>query len=68
MNRTRAQRRWRRKGITGEAAYWSGPGKPWNFILVLRPESQAYFRKHQIEDDWIRPICPQFIHNGRKPR
>lgn len=68
MNRTRAQRRHARKGYTHEAAYWSGRGKSWNFILLLRPETAAYFRKHQIEDDWIRPVCPQFIHNGRKPR
>ena len=68
MKRTRAQRRWRRKGVTGEVTYWGGHGKPWNLILVLAPESYAYFRKHRLEDDWVRPICPVFIHNGRKPR
>lgn len=68
MNRTRAQRRYARKGITGEVTYWSGRGQSWNFILVLRPESYAYFRKHQLPDDWVRPVCPVFIHKGRKPR
>ena len=69
--RTRAQRRWRRRGFTGEVAYWTaqaGRRQPWDFILVLRPQSYAYFRKHRGEDDWIRPISPVFIHNGRKPR
>jgi hypothetical protein len=66
--RTRAQRRWKRKGVTGEVTYWSGRGEPWNFILVLAPESYAYFRKHRLPDDWIRPICPVFFHNGGRPR
>ena len=68
MRRTRAQRRWMRKGYTHEAAYWSGHNKPWNFILVLTPESGAYFRKHRLPDDWIRPIAQPLIHNGKKPR
>lgn len=70
MKRTRAQRRWRRKGYTHEAAYWSAQGskrQPYNFILVLRPSSVGYFKKHQQPDDWIRPISPQFIHKGGKP-
>lgn len=67
MPRTRAQGRWRRKGYTHEIAYWSGRGKPWNFILVTTAQTAAYFRKHQMEDDWVRPISQQFIHNGRKP-
>ena len=68
MKRTKAQRRRMRKGYTHEAAYWSGHNKPWNFILLLSAQSAAYFRKHQLEDDWIRPVCPQFLHNGRKAR
>lgn len=68
MRRTKAQRRNMRKGYTHEAAYWSGHNKSWNFILLLRPESAAYFRKHRASDDWIRPVCPQFIHNGGRPR
>lgn len=67
LKRTSAQRRRRRQGYTHEVAYWSGRNKPWNFILVIGPESAAYFRKHGLEDDWVRPICPQFIHKGRKP-
>lgn len=67
MKRTKAQRRWIRKGYTHEATYWSGLGKPWNFILVVRPETAKYLKKHQMEDDWIRPIAPQFIHKGGKP-
>lgn len=68
MKRTRAQRRRMRQGYTHEVAYWSGWNKPWNFILIIGPETAAYFRRHQHEDDWVRTICPQFIHNGRKPR
>jgi hypothetical protein len=68
MKRTRAQRRRMCQGYTHEAAYWSGHNKSWNFILLLRPEAAAYFREHQMDDDWIRPVCPAFIHNGRKPR
>jgi len=68
MKRTKAQRRWMRQGYTHEVGYWSGMGKSWNFILVLRPEAAPYFRKHQMDDDWVRPICPVFFHNGRKPR
>lgn len=67
MKRTRAQRRWRRKGVTGEVKYWSGRGERWDIILVLAPESYAYFRKYRGDDDWVRPICPQFLHNGGKP-
>lgn len=65
--RTRAQRRWHRKGYTHETGWWSGIGKPWNFLLVLTQERAAYFRKHQGPDDFTRPIAFQFIHNGRKP-
>jgi hypothetical protein len=68
MKRTRAQRRRIRQGYTHEIAYWSGRGKPWNFILITSAQTAAYFRKHGLEDDWVRPICPQWIHNGRKPR
>ena len=71
MKRTRAQRRRMRQGYTHEAAYWSAQGGrtvPYNFILLLRPDSAVYFRKHQHPDDWIRPVCPVFFHNGRKPR
>lgn len=67
LKRTGAQRRWRRKGYTHEVAYWSGHGQPWNFILVTRAQTAAYFRKHGTEDDWVRPISQQFIHKGRKP-
>lgn len=65
--RTRAQRRWHRKGYTHEVLYWSGRGQPWNFILVTTARTAAYFRKHGTADDWVRPISQQFIHNGRKP-
>lgn len=66
--RTKAQRRWNLKGITHEAGWWSGRGKPWNFLLVIGPETAAYFKKHPLtEDDFVRAISPQFIHNGRKP-
>lgn len=68
ITRTRAQRRNIRKGYTHEAAYWTGRGKSWNFILLLRPEAAAYFREHQISEDWIRPVCPVFFHNGGRPR
>ena len=68
MNRTKAQRRWIRKGYTHETGWLSGRGEPWNFILVLRPESAAYFRKNLLPDEFVRQIAPRFIHNGRKPR
>lgn len=68
MNRTRAQRRWIRKGYTHEVAYWSGHDKSWNFILVTRADVAAHFRRHPLPDDWVRPVSPQFLHNGRKPR
>lgn len=67
MKRTNAQRRRIRQGYTHEIAYWSGRGKPWNFILITSAQTAAYFRKHGQEDDWVRPICPVFFHNGRKP-
>ena len=67
MKRTRAQRRWMRKGYTHEVGYWSARGKPWDFILVLRPDRVPYFRRHATDDDFVRPICQQFLHNGRKP-
>lgn len=67
--RTRAQRRWIRKGYTHETGWWSTRGKPHDFLLVLRPETAAYMRKNPAipGDDFVRPICKQFIHNGRKP-
>jgi ribosomal protein L25 (general stress protein Ctc) len=68
VKRSRNARRWRRKGYTHEIAYWSAQGKPWNFVLVTRSETAAYFRKNGTEDDWVRPIGAYFIHNGRKPR
>ena len=68
MKRTKAQRRYNRQGYTHEITYWSDQGKSWNFILLLGPESAAYFRKQGDPDDWVRPVRPQFIHNGRKPR
>ena len=57
-----------RQGYTHEIAYWGGHRKPWNFILITGGETAAYFRKHRLEEDWVRPIHPVFFHNGKKPR
>lgn len=70
MKRTKAQRRWIRKGYTHETGWWSGRGKAWNFLLVIRAETAAYMRKHPTTpgDDFVRPISQQFIHKGKKPK
>lgn len=68
MRRTRAQRRWARRGITHEVGYWSGCGKPWNFILVCGPEFARYMRRHGTEDDFVRRVCQPLINNGKTPR
>ena len=66
--RTRAQRRWIRKGYTHEVGSWGMQGKPYNFLLVLRPQTAAYFRKHPtMPDDFVRPVSYQLIHKGGKP-
>jgi len=69
LKRTKAQRRWRRKGYTHEVGWWSAAGKPENFILAVRADTASYFRKNPAipGDDYVRPICQQFIHKGRKP-
>lgn len=66
--RTKAQRRWNRKGITHEAGWWSGRGQAWNFLLVIGPETAAFFKKNPVlDDEFVRLVAAQFIHKGRKP-
>lgn len=68
MKRTRAQRRWRRKGYTHEVGNWDTIGRPYHYLLVVRPETAAYFRKHPaLPGDFVRPVAQQLIHKGGKP-
>lgn len=71
VNRTKAQRRWIKRGYTREMI----PLRPQHggrdrYTYVLRASedwrSQRGFAR-DVLDMPIRPICKQFIHNGRKP-
>jgi hypothetical protein len=71
MKRSRSGSKWRRRGYTHEVTSL----KPWGIrqsfkvILVLRPYSVGYWRKHpSFDDDIVRPVGTYYIHNGRKPR
>lgn len=72
MNRTRAQRRYRRKGYTWEIA--SLAPNPYTPKLIVIQKSGPWgwrsYRPYLLDflDEQIRPIAVQYIHNGRKPR
>jgi hypothetical protein len=70
MKRTRAQRRWRRKGYTHELIQLRSdvPGKPRLSYLIGSQESWRQQRKFGLLIGMpVRPVCQQFLHNGRKP-
>ena len=68
--RTKAQRRWLRKGVRHEMI----PLRPqhglerYSFIIDRREDwrSQRTFARDILKMP-IRPICKQMIHNGGKP-
>lgn len=70
MNRTRAQRRLRRKGYTWEMGFLSSKtlwGKqPW--IISGGNVSWRIARHNLFPGEVIRPIAAHCLHNGRKPR
>ena len=67
--RTKAQRRWMRKGYTHEMI----PMRPLNgnqriSYLISPSESwRAQRNLRRLIDMPVRPICKQMIHNGGKP-
>ena len=79
MNRTRCQRRLRRKGYTHEITTLKNP---WTripkLILIVKAhtahDGTAFTPKHCRRDqglsegDVLRPVGKHYIHNGRKPR
>lgn len=71
MNRTKAQSRWIKRGYTREMTPWLAqhPGQV-RYSYVMRASedwrSQREFARDVLNMP-IRPICKQFIHNGRKP-
>jgi hypothetical protein len=70
LKRTKAQRRWRRKGYTHEMIPLRRPkpGQQRYSYLVRASENRRAGRElAEIMGMSYRPICKQFIHNGRKP-
>ena len=71
MNRTKAQRRWRRKGYPYEMIEMvtSVPGEPrLSYLLASWENWRAQRAFGRLIGMPVRPVCKQFIHNGRKPR
>lgn len=71
LKRTKAQRYWRRKGYTHEMIPLKPQheGKPRYSYLVRASEDRRAGRElAELMGMPYRPICKQFIHNGRKPR
>ena len=69
--RTKAQRRWARKGVTHEMIpprplpYMNG--KRYSFLLSPSESWRAQRSVGLMLDMPVRPICKQMVHNGGKP-
>lgn len=72
MNRTRAQRHYRRNGYTYEIAYLKEPFGRNRYhkllILIVKGHRTSWRenRKHLSEGECIRPIAVTYLNNGRK--
>ena len=70
MNRTRAQRRYRKKGYTHEIAYLKEPFPTRYFkglIYLVSPQRHKTHRPYLLPGEVIRPVAVSYIHNGGKP-
>jgi hypothetical protein len=71
--RTRAQRRYRRKGYTYEIAYLREPFDRNRYhkvlILIVKGHRTSWRenREHLMEGEFVRPIAVTYLNNGRKP-
>ena len=71
MRRTNAQRRWIRKGYTHEMIPLRpqhGGQRRYSYLVRASEDRRAGRELAEIIGMPYRPICKQFIHNGRKPR
>lgn len=67
---TKAQRRWGRKGIKYEMIPLrpQHKGSPrYSYVLGAHESWRAQRNLGKMLGMPVRPICKQFIHNGRKP-
>lgn len=69
--RSRCQRKLRRKGYTYEVTslrkLWEG--KTPKLILILDHGSWRWWRRHPtLPGDVVRPVGTYYINNGKKPR
>jgi hypothetical protein len=72
VNRTRAQRRYRRKGYTWEIAPLRNPSPSTPKLVVIHKPGQWGWRSYRpylldFMGEVIRPVAKHYIHNGGKP-
>lgn len=69
--RTRAQRRYRRRGYTWEVATLRPTSRHSPKLVVIHKASTSWRSYRPYLNEWlgefIRPICKHYIHKGGKP-